>query len=365
MASQTKPFAQCSIVDLAHEISLAASASPSGSALDSAAAQLLLPSLRNADLVEAVLQRHPRVQSSEGLICFATPASKQAWCEMLRDLFQSAGVAVSDAACLRVYLVLKECAKRGRVTLAPARSSHLLHDHFLGKNVCVSFALEERTSIALPLQLILTAMLLHEQRQHHLHPAPALRPLLKFTQKGYGCAQAARGMFAWVAAAALGLVTPASPNIFVLSRSTRQCEHSIVARVLVGYFFKVKRTEADFSAAAAARIAGKPGIIDAAASGDVKLVEDHCIADPACVHQPDGNKWTALHFAACHGHVGVIQVLLSAGAQVNIANKDGFTALHFAAAEGQKLKSTPKTRLDGLRYSALLIMDMSRSFQFF
>jgi len=234
MASQTKPFAQCSIVDLAYEISLAASASPSGSALDSAAAQLLLPSLRNADLVEAVLQRHPHVQSSEGLMCFATPASKQAWCEMLRDLFQSAGVAVSDAACLRVYLVLKECAKRGRVTLAPARSSHLLHDHFLGKNVRISF--EERTSIALPLQLILTAMLLHEQRQHHLHPAPALRPLLKFTQKGYGCAQAARGMFAWVAAAALGLVTPASPNIFV----SRQCEHSIVARVLVGYFFKVK-----------------------------------------------------------------------------------------------------------------------------
>ena len=235
MASQTKPFAQCSIVDLAHEISLAASASPSGSALDSAAAQLLLPSLRNADLVEAVLQRHPRVQSSEGLMCFDTPASQQAWCEMLRDLFQSAGVAVSDAACLRVYLVLKECAKRGRVTLAPARSSHIMYyDHFLGKNVRIFF--EERTSIALPLQLILTAMLLHEQRQHHLHPAPALRPLLKFTQKGYGCAQAARGMFAWVAAAALGLVTPASPNIFV----SRQCEHSIVARVLVGYFFKVK-----------------------------------------------------------------------------------------------------------------------------
>jgi hypothetical protein len=38
-------------------------------------------------------------------------------------------------------------------------------------------------------------------------------------------------------------------------------------------------------AAAAARIAGKPNIISAAESGDVKLVEDHCIADPACVHQ--------------------------------------------------------------------------------
>jgi hypothetical protein len=236
----TKPFARCLIVDFAHEISLAASASPSPSALDSAAAQLLLPSLRNADVVDAVLQRHPRVQNSEGLMCFDTPASQQAWCEMLSDLFQSAGVAVSDAACLRVYLVLKECANHGRVTLAPARSSHLLHDHFLGKNVCVSFAFEERTSIALPLQLILTAMLLHEQRQHHLHPAPALRPLLKFTQKGYGCAQVARCMFASVAAAAHGLVTPASANIFVSSRRTRQCEHSIVARVLVGYFLKVK-----------------------------------------------------------------------------------------------------------------------------
>jgi hypothetical protein len=40
-------------------------------------------------------------------------------------------------------------------------------------------------------------------------------------------------------------------------------------------------------AAAAARIAGKPDIFDAARSGDVKLVEDHCIADPACVHQRD------------------------------------------------------------------------------
>jgi hypothetical protein len=40
--------------------------------------------------------------------------------------------------------------------------------------------------------------------------------------------------------------------------------------------------------AAAARLAGKPGIFDAASSGDVKLVEDHCIVDPACVHQPDG-----------------------------------------------------------------------------
>ena len=36
-------------------------------------------------------------------------------------------------------------------------------------------------------------------------------------------------------------------------------------------------------AAAAASIKGKPGIIEAAASGDIKLVQDHLTADPSCV----------------------------------------------------------------------------------
>ena len=42
-------------------------------------------------------------------------------------------------------------------------------------------------------------------------------------------------------------------------------------------------------AAAAARIVGKPGIREAAQNGDVALVRDHIIADPACVHLK--NKW--------------------------------------------------------------------------
>ena len=37
-------------------------------------------------------------------------------------------------------------------------------------------------------------------------------------------------------------------------------------------------------AAAAARVAGKPSIIGAAKSGDIELVRDHVIADPARVH---------------------------------------------------------------------------------
>ena len=40
-------------------------------------------------------------------------------------------------------------------------------------------------------------------------------------------------------------------------------------------------------AAAAARIAGRPNIITAAANGDISLVGDHITADPSSVHQKD------------------------------------------------------------------------------
>ena len=44
-------------------------------------------------------------------------------------------------------------------------------------------------------------------------------------------------------------------------------------------------------AAAAARIVGKPGIHTAAENGDVALVRDHIIADPACVQLKDPNHY--------------------------------------------------------------------------
>ena len=40
-------------------------------------------------------------------------------------------------------------------------------------------------------------------------------------------------------------------------------------------------------AAAAALIAGKGDMIDAAKSGDLALVQDHLTADPSCVHAKD------------------------------------------------------------------------------
>ena len=43
------------------------------------------------------------------------------------------------------------------------------------------------------------------------------------------------------------------------------------------------------------------------------------------------NKWTALHFAAENGHVDVAKVLIQNGADVNAVHKDKRTALHIAA----------------------------------
>jgi hypothetical protein len=123
----TKPFALCSLPDFALEICLAARAAEC-SALDAAAAALLLPRLTNAEATEAVLQRHPLVRGASGLVCTGTAENKRAWCSMLCDLFSATGQCleslrflnyqqgkkglgapfaplVSDAAILRVYLV--------------------------------------------------------------------------------------------------------------------------------------------------------------------------------------------------------------------------------------------------------------------
>jgi TPR repeat protein len=110
----SKTFAQCSLPDLVLEISLAARAATC-SALDAAAAAQLLPRLADVEATEAVLQRHPFVRGTSGLVCTGTAENRQAWCSMLRDLFSASGTAVSDAALLRVYLVCRQCCRHRRV----------------------------------------------------------------------------------------------------------------------------------------------------------------------------------------------------------------------------------------------------------
>ena len=101
----TKPFATCSLPDLVYELFLDARA----------AAVPLLPRLADAEATEAVLQRHPLVRGASGLVCTGTAESERAWCSMLRDLLSASGAAVSDADLRRVYLVIRQCCRRGRV----------------------------------------------------------------------------------------------------------------------------------------------------------------------------------------------------------------------------------------------------------
>ena len=124
----SKAFSQCSLFDLAHAIFEHARAARAR-ALDSAAADRLLPALRNAALTKAVLSRHPLVQDHSGLKCDGSAYSKRAWCGMLRDLVAAAGVDVSDAALLRVYLVCKECAKLERAQVCSASPASAAAEH--------------------------------------------------------------------------------------------------------------------------------------------------------------------------------------------------------------------------------------------
>ena len=113
----TKPFDQCSLPDLAFEIFLDARA---------AAAQLL-PLLANVDIMEAALKRHPLVRDASGLVCSGAAESERAWCSMLRDLLSASGAAVSDAALLGVYVVCRQCCRRGRVRVCAFISRVLSH----------------------------------------------------------------------------------------------------------------------------------------------------------------------------------------------------------------------------------------------
>ncbi len=49
----------------------------------------------------------------------------------------------------------------------------------------------------------------------------------------------------------------------------------------------------------------------------------------------DNNGDTVVHWAATKGHLEIVEILLSEGAALDIANKQGWTALHRAAFSGR------------------------------
>jgi TPR repeat protein len=123
----TRPFAHCSLPDFALEIFFAARAAPC-SALDAAAAVQLLPRLADEEATEAVLRAHPLVRGASGLVCTDSAESERAWFSMLRDLFRvRRGRFVSDADLRRVYLVCRQCCRRGRVRVCAFISRVLSH----------------------------------------------------------------------------------------------------------------------------------------------------------------------------------------------------------------------------------------------
>ena len=87
-----------------------------------------------------------------------------------------------------------------------------------------------------------------------------------------------------VVATAHGLVT-APASVRVGAREKTIWMNRIFARVMSG---AVMREEGRLQAAAAARIAGKSGVIDASRSGDVADVLSYLIADANCVNERNG-----------------------------------------------------------------------------
>ena len=90
------------------------------------------------------------------------------------------------------------------------------------------------------------------------------------------------------------------------------------------------RPHACCQAAAAARIKGKPDVIEAAKSGDFNLVKDHYIADAGSVRKTDGMYDSLLHTRASNRP-------RSSSSMFNFSNPifcSGDTALHYSCGNG-------------------------------
>jgi len=74
--------------------------------------------------------------------------------------------------------------------------------------------------------------------------------------------------------------------------------------------------------------------IRAAKNGDAARIKELLAESPALIDARDSDDSTALHCACWKGHLEVVQVLIAAGALVNVHNKNdhwGTTPLHAAA----------------------------------
>jgi len=65
--------------------------------------------------------------------------------------------------------------------------------------------------------------------------------------------------------------------------------------------------------------------------GDIDKISEVLASNPEEIDKRDSEGRTALMEATCGNKVGIVRMLLDAGADTNIQDKRGYTALHFAA----------------------------------
>jgi hypothetical protein len=82
---------------------------------------------------------------------------------------------------------------------------------------------------------------------------------------------------------------------------------------------------------AAARIAGKPDIFEAAEKGDLALVKDHCIVDPGCTQNRDKLPPSSFQDSSC-----CVRFLIFIFILLCPRLRHGYTALH-RSCQGAKI----------------------------
>ena len=98
----------------------------------------------------------------------------------------------------------------------------------------------------------------------------------------------------------------------------------------------VRRRAAASMLAPGASFEDGPPLLAEAARGDVRAVLARLDTggDPYAVHACDSSGQRALHHACARGHVGVVEALLSRGAECEARDRRGRAALHEASANG-------------------------------
>lgn len=81
---------------------------------------------------------------------------------------------------------------------------------------------------------------------------------------------------------------------------------------------------------------------EAAKTGDLQNVRALVKANPDAVNLKDGSGRTPLHWAARNDHLGVVEFLLSSGADVQAVDNLGYTALYYSVWLGRKSEITER-----------------------